>query len=244
MASLSQRSVQQASRREAVEARLLEATEALLAHGASYADLKVEQITARAGISRTAFYFYFRDKRELLMRLTEGVAERLYDAADAWWSGEGDAAVELGGALEQVISLYREHALLLRAVVEASAYDEPVAVFWRAVVGRFVEASRRRIEREQRAGEIGPLPAYEIAFALCWMTERACYQRIVSGDDLADPDFVRALGAAWTGTLYGRVEPAHEPETARAVATAEAGRATTNARYHRPSESRQKSTRV
>ena len=34
-----------------------------------------QRITTRAGISRTAFYFYFRDKRELLMRLTEDVTE-------------------------------------------------------------------------------------------------------------------------------------------------------------------------
>ena len=206
MASLSQRSSAQASRREAIESRLLEATEALLAEGAPYADLKVEQIAVRAGISRTAFYFYFRDKRELLMRLTADVAERLYDEAAAWWSGGGDGPSELEQALGQVVELYREHALLLRAVVEASAYDEPVAGFWRGLMARFVEASRRRIEAEQAQGRITALPAEQTAFALSWMTERACYQQIVRGDALDDPEFVRALVRVWVGAVYGRVE--------------------------------------
>src|SRR3712207_7614489 len=60
----------QSEKRAAIEASVLEATEALLAEGASFAELNIERIATRAGISRTAFYFYFRDKRELLVRLT------------------------------------------------------------------------------------------------------------------------------------------------------------------------------
>jgi AcrR family transcriptional regulator len=206
MASLTRRTDAQTEKRAAVEAAVLEATEALLREGRPYGDLPVEEIATRAGISRTAFYFYFRDKRELLMRLTEDVADVLYAEADAWWSGEGDGQRELRRALEQVIALYREHAVLLRAVVEASAYDEVVAGFWRALVGRFVEASRRRIEAEQQAGRIAGVPPEATAFALSWMTERACYQRLVAGGDLADPEFVRALVRVWVGAVYGRLD--------------------------------------
>jgi AcrR family transcriptional regulator len=206
VASLSRRTEAQTARRAAVEAGVLEATEDLLREGNAFAELKVEQIAARAGISRPAFYFYFRDKRDLLLRLTEDVAELLYAQAEAWWSGAGDGAPQLREALTRVLSLYGEHAPLLRAVVEASGYDEPVASFWRALVGRFVEATRRRIEAEQRAGRIGELPAGEIAFALCWMTERACYQRLTAGGQLEDPDFSSALVRAWVGALYGRLE--------------------------------------
>ena len=49
------------------------------------------------------------------------------------------------------------------------------------------------------------VPAEAIAFALCWMTERACYQQIVQGRDLADPDFVDRLGASGARRSYGRL---------------------------------------
>jgi AcrR family transcriptional regulator len=205
VASLSQRTADQEARRNAVEARVLAATEALLADGAWYADLSVEQIARRAGLSRTAFYFYFRDKRELLMRLTEDVSDLLYAQAETWWSGHGDGPAEVREALEGIIDLYREHGRLLNAVVEASAYDAPTAGFWRAMVGRFVEATRRRIEQEQAAGRIGPLAAEHTAAALCWMTERALYQRIVAGGNPADPEFADALIGTWVRALYGRV---------------------------------------
>jgi AcrR family transcriptional regulator len=200
MASLTRRTEAQTEKRAAVEAAVLDATEALLAQGRSYADLRVEEIATRAGISRTAFYFYFRDKRELLMRLTEDVAEVLYAEADAWWSGEGDGRQTLDRALRSVIGHYREHDVLLRAVVEASAYDEVVAEFWRALMGRFVEASRRRIE-DERAG--GGASSQATAFALTWMTERACYQRLVQGGPLDDEEFLAGLVHIWTAAVYG-----------------------------------------
>jgi TetR/AcrR family transcriptional regulator, ethionamide resistance regulator len=206
MATLTHRTEAQSSKRAAVEAAVLKATEELLAEGRSYADLPVEHIATRAGISRTAFYFYFRDKRELLMRLTEDVADILYAEADVWWSGDGDGEEELEAALRKVVALYGEHGVLLRAVVEASAYDEVVAEFWRALLGRFVEATRRRIEAEQAAGAMPALPPQETAFALSWMTERACYQWLVRGGDIADEDLGSALVRIWTGALYGRLD--------------------------------------
>src|ERR671920_500301 len=108
------------AKRAAVQAAVLEATEALLAEGVSYADLNIERIATRAGISRTAFYFYFRDKRELLMRLTGEVNGQLMAAAETWWTGDAD----LSAALARIAELYREHDALLRAVVEVSTYDE------------------------------------------------------------------------------------------------------------------------
>jgi AcrR family transcriptional regulator len=205
MATLTRRTDAQTARRADIEARVLEATEALLAEGAAYAELPVEQIAKRAGISRTAFYFYFRDKRELLMRLTEEVAESLYAESDAWWNAPGDGADELQRALERVVGLYHEHDVLLRAVVEASAYDEHVGEFWRALLGRFVVRTQERIEAEQAAGRAADTPAGETAFALVWMTERACYQRLVQGGNVEDAAFLQSLVGIWRRAVYGRL---------------------------------------
>ena len=189
----------QSGKRAAVEADVLRATEALLREGASYAELNVERIATRAGISRTAFYFYFRDKRDLLLRLTEDANRSLMAAADTWWSGSGGIRT----ALEGVAALYREHGALLRAVVEVSTYDEEVARFWRRLVGRFVEATRRRIEAEQAAGLAPPGPAAPMAYALVWMTERTFHQQI-AGEESLDPEaLVDALAAVWSRAVYG-----------------------------------------
>jgi AcrR family transcriptional regulator len=185
------------AKRAAVQAAVLEATEALLSEGASYADLNIERIATRAGISRTAFYFYFSDKRELLMRLTGEVSALLYEQADIWFSGEGDPGDEVSTALHNIAALYDEHGVLLRAIVEVSTYDEEVAAYWRELLGRFASASLRRIEE----GGVATDPA-ATAFALCWMTERTLYQHLVQESAPPVEDLVEALSAIWTRAVY------------------------------------------
>jgi AcrR family transcriptional regulator len=188
------------AKRAAVQAAVLAATEALLTEGASYADLNIERIANRAGISRTAFYFYFRDKRELLMRLTEDVNELLYQQADIWFSGVGEPESEIREALTNIAALYGEHGVLLRAIVEVSTYDEEVARFWRETMGRFVEATRRRIEP---AGRSVARNAQATAFALCWMTERTMYQHLVQAGPMSREEMVEAMVGIWLHSVYG-----------------------------------------
>lgn len=193
------------TRREGVETTILSATEELLEEGAAFTQLKVEEIARRAGIGRTGFYFYFRDKQELLMRLAEDVAEALWEEADRWWHGEGDGAEELREIVGPVVRLWMRHAAVLSAVVQAASYDERVREFWRALAGRFAEATRERIERERAGGRAEPVPPAETAFALVWMTERACYQHVEQRK--GDPDdLVRALTGIWLRSVYGRLD--------------------------------------
>ncbi|ADB53040.1 TetR/AcrR family transcriptional regulator [Conexibacter woesei] len=204
MASLSRRTQAQSSKRAAIEASVVEATETLLEEGASYSELGIERIATRAGISRTAFYFYFRDKRELLMRVTAGVADELFAEAERWWAGEGEGRAELEAAIAKIVDIYRRHPALLRAVVETAAYDEEAARFWRELVGRFVDATHARIAREQEAGKVdATLPARETAFALVWMTERSAYERLVQEVPLEEGAFIEALLRIWLAAVYG-----------------------------------------
>jgi AcrR family transcriptional regulator len=187
-----------AERRRGAEAEFVAAAELLLARGGSYADLSVEQISAAAGRSRTAFYVYFRDKRELLMRATETVVAQLYEEADQWWSG-ADGRRGLREALTDVLGTYREHGALLRAVVEASTYDRQVADFWRAVVGRFIKATELRLIED---GE-DPGRAAGKAFVLVWMNERVCYQHATGAERPDDSMLIEALVEVWERSVYG-----------------------------------------
>ena len=191
------------AKRAAIQAAVLEATEALLAEGTPYPELNIERIATRAGISRTAFYFYFRDKRELLMRLTEDVTQRLYAESDIWFSGEGEPVEELGRALRNVAALYRAHGDVLRAIVDAAAADEEVARFWHAIIDRFIAATQRRIEDERAAGQPAAGEPRATAFALCWMTERTFHQQFLLSKPVPQDELVAALTGIWVRTIYG-----------------------------------------
>ncbi len=202
--TLSRRPESPTEKRQAIEAAVLQAMEDLLAEGATYATLSVERIAKRAGISRTAFYFYFADKRELLMRLASKLSDELYAEADTWWSGAGDGPEQLSAALGKIAAVYRAHGPLVCAIVELSTYDEVVGPFWQALVGRFVDASAERISTEVEAGRAVPLAPEPTAFALVWMTERTLHQMVEQDGAIADDELVRALADVWVATVYGR----------------------------------------
>jgi AcrR family transcriptional regulator len=188
------------AKRAQVQADVLRATEGLLASGSSYADLNVEKIATAAGISRTAFYFYFRDKRDLLMRLAGDVTELLYAQADIWFSGDGDPEQQIREALTRIAALYREHGVLIRAIVEVSTYEEDIATFWRGLLQRFVDATARRIEAEGRMDDDA---AHATAFALTWMVERTFYQQLVQESPVPDEQMIGAVARIYRGTVYG-----------------------------------------
>lgn len=190
----------QPGRREANEAALLDAAAALLDEGASFAALRVEEIAKRAGLGRTNFYFYFPDKRALLTRLAEEAAGELYGQADRWWHGEGSPD-ELGEIIAAVVGVWMRHGSVLNAVVQTAAVDPEVRTVWRGLAGRFVDATRERIEREQADGVAIGVPAAETAFALVWMIERTCYQHVQDGG--GDPEaLVDALTGIWRRSVY------------------------------------------
>ena len=192
------------AKRAAVQAAVLDATQALLREGVSYTDLNIERIATRAGISRTAFYFYFRDKRELLLRLTEDVTDELYRQGDIWFSGAGEPTAEVAEALQKIGALYREHGAVLRAIVQAAATDDEVAVFWHAILDRFVDATARRIEALRAEGStVVTEDARASAFALCWMIERAFNQQLVLGEPIAQEALVDALSGIFVRAVYG-----------------------------------------
>jgi TetR/AcrR family transcriptional regulator, ethionamide resistance regulator len=190
------------AKRAQVQSAVLAATERLLAEGSSYADLNVERIARAAGISRTAFYFYFADKRDLLMRLAGEITEQLYVQGDIWFSGEGDPEQEIREALTRIGELYREHGVLIKAIVEVSTYEEDIATFWRGLLDRFVDATQHRLEQlRERAGAAGPFPSRATAFALTWMAERTYYQHMVQDGPVSDEELVEALVRIYLGTI-------------------------------------------
>ncbi len=191
-------------KREAVQAAVLTATEELLAEGASFADLNIEKIATRAGISRTAFYFYFKDKGELLVRLTEDVTTELYEQADVWFSGQGDPRTELREALSKVAGLYADHAALMRVIVEVSTYEEAVATFWRGLLARFIDATAERIASEQAAGNAPAGDGPAMAFALVWMCERTLYQQVVQHETFSLDTLTATLESLWMRAIYAR----------------------------------------
>jgi TetR/AcrR family transcriptional regulator, ethionamide resistance regulator len=208
VAVLSRRDARGAERRAALERDLLAATDELLEQGAAYADLSIEQITTRAGVSRTVFYGCFRDKRDLLMRAAREMTDPLVERAEEFVARPAEPDEVLEELAREMLTLAlrfaREHAPLFRAMVEASTYDETVADYLRGVRDRLIDPVAERFEKQQRAGRALPLAPRAGASVLVGMVLQALYTQISRDTGIGDEDLVETLVTVWLRAVYGQ----------------------------------------
>lgn len=197
-----------------------EAERAILAAGRAFLEerpfreMTVEGVMARTGLSRPAFYVYFRDRYELVTRLLEGIGGLLFALDRRWLAGdvvEGrEEAVEvLVDALRRGSEAFARYGRVLGAIADAASYDARVEEVYRwGLIERLVRAVTERIERDVEAG-LSPedLDPEETARALVLMTERYLLDAFGRSPGGVDDERVAAVGDAlekvWVRTLYG-----------------------------------------
>jgi AcrR family transcriptional regulator len=186
--------------RHEVEAAVREALLRLLSQGTPFKNLTVDELARAAGLSRTAFYFYFPGKEQALMSAAAEVSGELYERADTWWHGEGPPEQLVRAALEGILQVYVEHAALLRAAVEVTAYSQEFEDFYKTLLDRFVRATADHLRREQEAGRLRPVDCDVVAEGLVWMAERCNHVLIKQGR--SPQELVDALSTVWVHALY------------------------------------------
>jgi AcrR family transcriptional regulator len=186
--------------REQIQAAVTAAT-LELAEEVAFKDLTVDQIARAAGLSRTAFYFYFRSKHDLLRAAMEEVSDEAFREADRWWHGEGEPRSLIRAAIEGVVDVYQRHVNLMRVGQEVAMYDPEMAALWQELMDRFIDATAEHLRAEQAAGRLRPLEPGAAAESLVWMMERCNYVYLGLGRR-SRTQVVETLTAIWYHALY------------------------------------------
>ena len=177
-----------------------------------FREMTVEGVMVRTGLSRPAFYAYFKDRYDLVTRLLEGVGGLLFALDWRWLSGTADGndgRKILVDALRAGSETFVEYGPVLRAISDAAGYDARVEEVYRGgLIQRLVDAVADRISRDVEAG-VTPdgLDPEQTARALVLMTER--YLLDAFGHPEKRPSrremeaILTTVEAVWVRTLYG-----------------------------------------
>lgn len=203
-------------RPEEAERAILAAARSFLSEH-PFREMKVEDVMARTGLSRPAFYAYFGDRYELVTRLLEGIGGLLFAVDRRWLVGdpgvgrEASAAI-LGEALRGGAETFERYGPVLRAISDAASHDGRVEEVYRyGLIERLVAGVAARVARDVEAG-ISPadLAPQEAARALVFMTERYLIDAYGQRRARAGDAVVRTVETVWVSTLYG--PPTGQPE--------------------------------
>jgi TetR/AcrR family transcriptional regulator, ethionamide resistance regulator len=189
---------------EEAEREILDAAESFLRER-PFRELTVEEVMARTGLSRPAFYAYFRDRYGLVRGILERAGSELFEIDRGWLEGTGEVSrVKVRETLEGGAAFFARRGPLLRAVNDASSGDQEIERMYRfGLIERFAQAVTARIRQGQAEGEMSAeLDPEAVGLALVLMTERYLLDT-VSRDAEIDPEpIVEALTTIWTRTLY------------------------------------------
>ena len=168
----------------------------------------------RTGLSRPAFYAYFRDRYDLVTHLLEGIGGLLFAVDWRWLSGDSgggrEAAREvLADALRRGSETFVQYGPVLRAISDAAVQDPRVEEVYRyGLIERLTRAVAARVARDVEAG-LSPadLDPEETARALVLMTERYLLDAFGNPSQRPSPQktaaVVGTLQVVWLKTLYG-----------------------------------------
>jgi AcrR family transcriptional regulator len=166
--------------------------------------INIADISRRAGVTRSAFYFYFDNKASAVAALMEEMYAESLDAA-ALLRGEGTPAERVEGMVRALFGSWERHEHLYRAMYDARATSTTVRELWDNDRESFVPVVAEVIEAERAAGTAPAGPdATHLASVLLELNDRML-ERLALGGPLGRDDLVDAVVAVWVHTIYGEV---------------------------------------
>ena len=202
MASTTRRPSAGVDRRAEVEQKVARGLAELLAEGATFTELGVERLAGAAGISRSTFYLYFRDKSDLLRRLGAAMVADVYSDGLGWEpAGPGGGLDGLTQAYLAYLTHYRDQRGLFGAIVETAAYDAGLRAWWTGQRDRFLDVVRAQLLDERAAGRTAPdLDVDRAADVVVRGGFQVLQEQLLSGEEAADAAVAGELAAThWYG---------------------------------------------
>ncbi|WP_336513369.1 TetR/AcrR family transcriptional regulator [Mycobacteroides franklinii] len=178
------------------EQQILDAAEGLL-DSRGYFDMTVNEIAEAAGITRSALYFYFGSKQDVVTALVARTVQALRDKSEAARNDPADPQTVVATALDRTLELWLKHSVVMRAAVDLSSTIPEIDELWTGAADIFIEAIAKVLMRMGVPAGSGPGDAYAVAEALCWMIERTFYQ--ASKDSVKDLELAKqTCQIVWT----------------------------------------------
>lgn len=174
-------------------------------------DVSVAELTARAGVTRPAFYFYFPTKAAAVTALLEDVRGEMLAVAARWYAGgPGAPGDRLREGMRSSIAFWRGRAALFAAVLDAAAVDPTTAAAWAAWVDEWSAGVAARVEADAgpRLRAAGGPGAADLAAGLVGMVfhlmERDVRSLVAGGPGV--PALEDVLVHTWSHAIYGEGE--------------------------------------
>ncbi|HJC61186.1 MAG TPA: TetR/AcrR family transcriptional regulator [Candidatus Dietzia intestinigallinarum] len=185
-------------------------------------DISVADLTDAAGITRSAFYFYFESKAAAVTMLLVVVNTEALKATEMIVHGAGGFRTRVIDALELLTDRVLQNAHIYRALLTARTQHEPTREVWdagrrtmAAPIAEFITAEREACRAPEGAD------AALLAEGLIHINETVL-ERLVYEPEGPREQLLATAADMWVRTVYGRPDPEVDAGRAASAAAAQA----------------------
>jgi len=170
-----------------------------------FAETRIADIAARAGVANGTFYTYFDSKEEIFREVASGVLREMLAAPrrDPANAG-GDPIRDIEHASRAYFQVVVDNAMVARSIEQVGPADAHVAAVRHSTVVGAIKRADRWIRRLQADGVCDDIDPWATAVALQTMTIRVAYDHLLpqAGEIDADVDtMARAVSRIWARTV-------------------------------------------
>lgn len=177
----------------------------------SFESINIADISRRAGVTRSAFYFYFENKAAAVAALMERMYDEAFVATDILTATGESPRRRVHAMIDALVGSWERHRYLFAAMLEARASSNAVRQMWDSDRGSFVPAVAAMIEAERAAGRAPAGPdAIVLATVLLEFNDRLL-ERLALGGPLTREQLMAGTETVWVRTIYGTEYGADEP---------------------------------
>lgn len=174
-------------------------------------EIAIADLSRAAGVSRSAFYFYFDSKAAAVAALMAGVHETAYDGSDILLGSDGAPRERIEAALHRLFDTVEQHAHVYRAMLDARTSHVGVCEMWEEGRTVFVAELAGLVRRERSAGRTPDGPDAEVLASVLLQVNESALERVATGAAPPRADHIAAVAAVWLHTLHGVVPEALDP---------------------------------
>lgn len=189
-------------RSDRIRAELLAGLEALL-HDGTLEKITVADIAEQAGLTRSAFYFYFENKGAAVAALSEKMYDDAAETASDLFTMTGPPRARFEHQIRGLVEVWERNRALYRAMLDARQTNPDVRELFDAGRESFIEPLAGMIDAERAAGNAPAGPSSTALATLLLELNDHAIERLARGDELPVEDRIEGLITIWLRAIYG-----------------------------------------
>ena len=173
----------------------------------SFESINIADISRQAGVTRSAFYFYFENKAAAVAALTERMYDDAFLAAEVLTDSAQPPRRRIHRAIEALFDTWDRHRYLYSAILEARASSSAVRQMWDSDRESFVAPVAAMIEAERASGRAPGGPAAAVLASMLQELNDRLLERLTVGGTLSRDQLIEGAVTVWVRTIYAADEP-------------------------------------